>query len=151
MTWTTTPRTTVWVLVRVGVTVVELGSLKAPACVCVLSLQSCPTLCDPMDCSPPGSSVHGDSPGKDTRVSCHVLFQGIFPIQGSNPYLLCLLHGRVDSLPLAPPGKPLKAPGPSECLCSSYEMSWMGEWGNRSRTIWRAESWRSPRLVNLQP
>ena len=26
-------------------------------------LQSCPTLCDPMDCSPPGSSVHGDSPG----------------------------------------------------------------------------------------
>ena len=23
------------------------------------SLQSCPTLCDPMDCSPPGSSVHG--------------------------------------------------------------------------------------------
>ena len=25
----------------------------------MLSLQSCPTLCDPMDCSPPGSSVHG--------------------------------------------------------------------------------------------
>ena len=30
--------------------------------------QSCPTLCDPMDCSPPGSSVHGDSPGKNTGV-----------------------------------------------------------------------------------
>ena len=28
------------------------------------SLQSCPTLCNPMDCSPPGFSVHGDSPGK---------------------------------------------------------------------------------------
>ena len=28
-------------------------------CVCVLVTQSCPTLCDPMDCSPPGSSVHG--------------------------------------------------------------------------------------------
>ena len=26
---------------------------------CVLVIQSCPTLCDPMDCSPPGSSVHG--------------------------------------------------------------------------------------------
>ena len=28
-------------------------------CVCVLVTQSCPTLCDPMDYSPPGSSVHG--------------------------------------------------------------------------------------------
>ena len=27
----------------------------------VLAVQSCPTLCDPMDCSPPGSSVHGIS------------------------------------------------------------------------------------------
>ena len=41
--------------------------------------QSCPTLCDPMDCSPPGSSVHGDSPGKNTEVGFHALLQGIFP------------------------------------------------------------------------
>ena len=41
-----------------------------------------------MDCSPPGSSVHGDSPGKNTGVDCHVLLQGIFPTQGSNPGLL---------------------------------------------------------------
>ena len=47
----------------------------------VLVAQSCPTLCDPMDCSPPGSSVHGDSPGKNTGVGCHFLFQGIFLIQ----------------------------------------------------------------------
>ena len=33
-------------------------------CVCTKSLQSCPTLCDPIDCSPPVSSVFGDSPGK---------------------------------------------------------------------------------------
>ena len=37
------------------------------------SLQSCPTLFDPVDCSPPGSSVHGDSPGKDNRVGWHFL------------------------------------------------------------------------------
>ena len=49
--------------------------------------QSCPTLFNPMDCSPLGSSVHGDSPGKDTGVGCHVLFQGIFPTQGLNPGL----------------------------------------------------------------
>ena len=44
-------------------------------------------LCGPMDCSPPGSSVHGDSPGKNTGVGCHALLQGIFPNQGSNPGL----------------------------------------------------------------
>ena len=49
--------------------------------------QSSLTLCDPMDCSPPGSSVHGDSPGKSTGVGCHVFLQGIFPTQGSNPGL----------------------------------------------------------------
>ena len=49
--------------------------------------QSCPTLCDPMDCSPSGSSVHGDSPGKNIGVGCHALLQGIFPTQRSNPGL----------------------------------------------------------------
>ena len=35
-----------------------------------LVAQSCPTLCNPVDCSPSGSSVHGDTPGKNTRVGC---------------------------------------------------------------------------------
>ena len=55
--------------------------------------------CDPRDCSPPGFSVHGDSPGKNTGVGCHVLLQEIFPTQGSNPglqhrrqILYCLSH-----------------------------------------------------------
>ena len=52
-----------------------------------LDAQSCPTLCDPMDCSPPGSSVHGDTSGKNTGVGCHSLLQEIFPTQGSNPGL----------------------------------------------------------------
>ena len=52
-----------------------------------LVIQSRPTLCDPMDCSPPGSSVHGDSPGKNAGVGCHAFLQGIFPTQGSNPGL----------------------------------------------------------------
>ena len=52
--------------------------------------QSRPTLCDPVDCSPPGSSVHGDSPGKNSGVGCNALLQGIFPTQGLNPDLLCL-------------------------------------------------------------
>ena len=55
-------------------------------CMCLVA-QLRLTLCDPMDSSPPGSSVHGDSPGKNTGVGCHTLLQGIFPTQGSNPGL----------------------------------------------------------------
>ena len=40
------------------------------------SIQSCPTLWDPVDCSPPGSSVHGDSPGKNTGVGAMPFSRG---------------------------------------------------------------------------
>ena len=56
-----------------------------------LVTQSCPTLCNPIVCSPPGSSVLGDSPGKNTGVGYHALLQGIFLTQESN---LGLLHCR---------------------------------------------------------
>ena len=69
-----------------------------------MSAQACPTLCDPMDCSSPGSSVHGIF--KNTRVGCHFLFQKIFPTQGTNPHRLHPLHWEADSLALAPLGKP---------------------------------------------
>ena len=46
--------------------------------VCLVA-QLCLTLCDPMGSSLPDSSVHGDSPGKNTGVSFHALLQGIFP------------------------------------------------------------------------
>ena len=59
-------------------------------CACMpKSLQSCPTLCDPMDHSSPGFCPW-DSPGKNTGVCCHALLQGIFLSQGSNPCLLSL-------------------------------------------------------------
>ena len=54
------------------------------------SLQSCPILCYPVDCSSPGSSVHEIlqfPPGKETGVGCHALLQGIFPTEGSNPHV----------------------------------------------------------------
>ena len=55
-------------------------------CACLVA-QSCLTLWDPMDCNLPGSSAHGDFPGKNTGVGCHALIQGIFLAQGSNPGL----------------------------------------------------------------
>ena len=45
-------------------------------------------------------------PGKGTGVDCHFLLQGIFPTQGLNPGLLCLLQRQADSLPTVPPRKP---------------------------------------------
>ena len=59
------------------------------------SLQSCPTFCNPMDCSPPGSSVHGDSLGKTTGVGCHALLQGSSRPRDQTrvPYGSCLAGG----------------------------------------------------------
>ena len=65
-------------------------SIKLFVLLCLVT-QSCPTLCNPMDCSPPGSSVRRDSPGKNTLMDCHALLQRIFPTQGLN---LGLLHCR---------------------------------------------------------
>ena len=78
--------------------------------VCVNLLQSCPTLCDPMDHSLRGSSVHG------TGVACYALLYEIFPTQGwlCISYVSYLWHWQVGSLPLVPPGKPwLFLPGES--------------------------------------
>ena len=77
-----------------------IPAIRGHACVRVHApwLQSRPPLCNPMSCSPPGSSVHGN-----TGVGCHALLQGIFKTQGWNPHLLCLLHWQVAFLALAPP------------------------------------------------
>ena len=81
-------------------------------CVCVCarahvhdkSLQLCPTLCDPVDCSPTDSFIQGIF--QNTGVGCHALLQGIFPTQGLNMCLLHLLHWEAGCLPLAPLRKP---------------------------------------------
>ena len=87
--------------------------------------QSCPTLCDPMDGSPPDSSIHGILHGYcilhgysvHQEYWCGLAFPtpgdllnllnslGIL-LQGSNPRPLCLLHWQVDCLPLSHLGKP---------------------------------------------
>ena len=73
-----------------------------PLCVHKRSVaQSCPAVCDPHGPWPTRLLCPWDSPDKNTRVGCHFLHHGIFPTQRSNPSLLCLLHWRVDSLPLS--------------------------------------------------
>ena len=71
-----------------------------------LVTQSCPTLCNPLDCRLPGSSVHGII---YTGVGCHALLQRIFQTQGLNPCPTSHVSPalQADSLPDEPLWKPL--------------------------------------------
>ena len=59
---------------------VEFGGYSYYQSCCLSVAQSCPTLWDPVDCIPPGSSVL-------TGAGCHFLLRGVVPTQGSNPGL----------------------------------------------------------------
>ena len=83
------------------ITLLFKRTLKPLCAVLCQVAQSCPTLWDPVDCSPPGSSVHGI-----LQAGCCVPLQGIFPTQGLNPRVLCLLHWQAGSLPVVLPRKP---------------------------------------------
>ena len=78
-------------------------SLVYLPCVLCLVAKLCLILCNSMDCSPPGSSVYGDSPGKNTGLGCHDPPPADLPnpgIKTRSPTLWA------DSLPSEPPGKP---------------------------------------------
>ena len=75
----------------------RLTSRLTSALLCSLS---CVRLCNPMDCSPPGSSVHGDSPGKSSGGGCHALLLGDLPNPGIKPRSPTF---QADSLPLGKP------------------------------------------------
>ena len=74
---------------------------------CMLSLQSCPTLCDPVDCSPPGSSVHGILQDRVLEWVAMPSSRGSsWPRNGTwGSYASCIV--KMGSLPLVPTGKPI--------------------------------------------
>ena len=92
--------------------------------------QSYSTLCDPVDCSLPGSSVHGILQARILDWVAISFSRGIFPTQGSNLCLFRLLHWQLSSLPLVPPGKPPTVGYFSifHCLVDSSKMS-LGVYG----------------------
>ena len=111
----------------------------------VKSLQLCLPLCNPTDCSPPGSS------GKNTGVGCHD--HGIFLTQRSNPCLLCLLHWQATSLPLVPPQRrwwqptPVFLPGESQgqrwalwaaIYGVAQSRTWLNQLSSSSSATWEA-------------
>ena len=124
-----------------------------------------------MDSSPPSSSVHGDSPGKNTGVGCHSLFQGIFPTQGLNPHLLCLLHWLMGSLTTSTTqeaqqigfsalfvtlGSPIRETGkgenPTESMATGLVIT-KGSWGPIRELVdpWPAAPLRAEELGSLSP
>ena len=70
-----------------------MGVTHSCGMLCLVA-QSCPTLCDPMDRSLPGTTVHGDSPGKNTGVGCHApsrvslcASEYIFKLKGASKHI----------------------------------------------------------------
>ena len=106
--------------------------------------QSCPTLFDLMDCSLPGSSVHGIFPGKNTGVDCHFLLQEIFPTQGLNPDIP---HCRQTLYRLSHQGSPTRVEEPWWAFWLVVYRLWgkvcSSEW---RRCLARRSAWGSLRL-----
>ena len=101
-------------------------------CACLFA-QPCPPFCDPMDGGLPGSSLHGDSPGKNTGVGCHALLQEVFPTQGLNPGFR--IAGRFFTS--KSPGKPWWAAYPFSRLSSqSRNRIWISGIAGRFFTSW---------------
>ena len=81
--------------------------------------------CDPMDCSPPGSSVHGTLQARILEWVAMPSSKGIFSTQGSSPHLLCLLHCRWILCHWATGEAPLEG-GALDDQVMTVECSWVG-------------------------
>ena len=122
-----------------------------------------------MDCSLPGTSVRGNSPGKNTGVGCHFLLQRIFPTQGSNPGLphcrqiLCHLSHQGSprilewvAYPFSSGSSPPRDRNRVSCSASRFFTSWatredhnVGDVG--SIPGWRAKIPFAGRQLSLYP
>ena len=112
--------------------------------VCAKSLQSCPAVCDPMDCSPPGSSVHGILQVRILEWVAMPSSRGSSPPRDRTHVSYVYLHWQADSLPLALPGKPF--------TCCTHHISFLPQslWDSYWHCInfYRKGSWKSERVNN---
>ena len=91
----------------------------------MLVIQLCPTFCNTHGLWPARLLCPWKSPGKNTGVGCRFLLQVIFPTQGSNPHLFCLLYWLADSLPLSHQGE-IKAMLPLTDISTSQWLQTQG-------------------------
>ena len=107
-----------WILLLLEYSITNCVKL-VDAAAAAKSLQSCPTLCDPIDGSPPGSPRPWDSPGKNTGVGCHFLLQCMKVKSESEVVQSCptsQLHGLQPTRLLRPWDFPGKSTGVG-CHC----------------------------------
>ena len=88
---------------------------------CVLTRSVVSHSCDPVDCSPPGSSVRGSLQTRTLEWVAIPFIQGILPTQGLNPRLL---QWQVDSLPLSH-REVLLSPFFKSLLCARISLGWI--------------------------
>ena len=112
------------------------------AMLCLVT-QSCPTICDPMDGRPLGSSVHGESLGKNTGVGCHPLLQGDLPNSGFESRSPVL---QVDTLFSEPPEKLKNTGVGSLSLLQGIFLTQESNWGllNFRWIHYQLNYWGSP-------
>ena len=106
-------------------------------------------LCNPMDCSLPGSSIRGILQAR-TEWGCHFLLQGIVPTQGSNLGLFCLLHCR--QILLHQHRREAPSTGPKQNALESISPgTWTPPRWDRvyGRSIWREMCWRTSGTLSL--
>jgi len=118
-------------------------SIFLPGCVSAKTLQSSPTLCGPMDCSQPGSSVRGILQARILEWIAMPSSRGSSRPKDGIWASLCLLHWQQDSLPLLPPGKPIFLP------TYQFILSWIVPtqnsclpWTSECSLIWKENLWR---------
>ena len=102
--------------------------------------QSCSTLCDPMDCSAPGSSAHGIFQPRILAWVASFSSRGSSPRQGSNLHLLQLLLWQVGSLPLSHL-KPMRLMVPNQMPSSQSLFHWGKPIRNSQKSYHKPESW----------
>ena len=117
------------------------------------SFQSYLILCDSMDCSPPGSSVHGMLQARILEWVAISSFKGIFWTQGLNPHLLRLLHWQAGSLPLVPPGFSSEREKCSVLHPKVHALTtWPPiTWHFRPRSTWHPPATKGPRTWSWRP
>ena len=93
----------------------ENPSWRHPAAAAAANSLQCPTLCDSIDGSPPGSPVPGDSPGKNTGVDCHFLLQ-CMKVKSESDVAQSQPHGLQPTRFLHPQDFPVKSTGVG-CHC----------------------------------
>ena len=93
------------------------------ACMRARSLQSCPRLCNPLDCNPPGSSVHGILQARIREWAAMPYSRGSFQPRNQTQISHVYLHWQQGSLPLAPTGKPFHVSVSSYYAEKSFQKS----------------------------